>query len=83
MRDNKPQRCVQKHKSLKVPRNATNREKHINEASKLTLANNLFEISWKTTQRLLSNWNICFNIFNKRTDDKSLCNLNKINDIVM
>ena len=32
---------------------------------------------------MLSNWKICFNIFNKRTDDKSLCNLNKINDIVM
>ena len=39
VRDSKPQRCVQQHKSLKVPRNATNRNKHINEASKQTLAN--------------------------------------------
>ena len=34
MRDSKPQRCVQQHKLLKVTRNATNRDRHINEASK-------------------------------------------------
>ena len=34
MRDSKQQRCVQQHKSLNVNRNATNRDKHINEASK-------------------------------------------------
>ena len=42
MRDSKPQRCVQHHKSLKVTQNAINRHKHINEASKQTFANNLF-----------------------------------------
>ena len=35
-RDSKPQRCVQQHKWLKVTRNAVNRDKHINEASKQT-----------------------------------------------
>ena len=38
MRDSKPQRCVQQHKSLKATRNLTNRDKHINEASKQTFA---------------------------------------------
>ena len=37
MRDMEPQRCVPHHKSLKVTRNATNRNKHLNEASKQTL----------------------------------------------
>ena len=41
MRDNKPQRCVQQYKSLKVTQKATNRDKHINEASKRSFANNL------------------------------------------
>ena len=34
MRDSKPQRCVQQHKSLEVTGNATNQDKHIYEASK-------------------------------------------------
>ena len=42
MRDIKPQRFVQLLKLLKVTRNATNLNKHINEASKQTFANNLF-----------------------------------------
>ena len=40
MRDSKPQRCAQQHKSLKVTRNATNRDQHIKEASKQTFAKN-------------------------------------------
>ena len=36
MRNSKPQRCIQQHKSLKMTRNPTNRDKHINEASKQT-----------------------------------------------
>ena len=36
MRDKKPQRCVQQHKSLNAIRNARNRNKHINEGSKQT-----------------------------------------------
>ena len=39
MRDSKPQRCVQPHNSVKVTRNATNRDKHINEASKQIFLN--------------------------------------------
>ena len=42
MRDSKPQRCVQQHKLLKMTQSATNRDNHINEASKQTFANNLF-----------------------------------------
>ena len=66
-RDGKPQRCVQQHKSLKVTRNATNRDKHINEASKQIFANNLFKISCKSMQSMLSNWKIVFNVMNIRT----------------
>ena len=83
MRDSKPQRCVQQHKSLKVTRNATNRDKHINEASKQTFANNLFKMLCKYTHGMLSNWKICFNVINIRTYDESLCNLGKINETVM
>ena len=78
MRDNKPQRCVQQHKSLKVTRNTTNRDKHINETSKQAFANNLFNISCKYTQSMLSNWKICFNVFNIRTYGELLCNLAKL-----
>ena len=56
MRDSRPQRCVQQHKSLKVTQNATNRGKHIHEASKQSFANNLFKISLKYTQGMFSNW---------------------------
>ena len=62
MRDSK-----QQHKLLKVTRNTTNRDKHINEASKQAFANNLFELSWKYTQIMLFKWKICFNVFNIRT----------------
>ena len=59
MRENRPQQ-----KSLKVTRNASSRNKHINEASKQSFANNLIKISCKHTQGMLSNWKICFNVFN-------------------
>ena len=59
MRDSKPQRCVQHHKLLKVTQNAINRDKHINEASKHTFANNLFEILCKYTQGMVFNRNSC------------------------
>ena len=58
-RENRPQQ-----KSFKVKRNATNRNKHINEASKQIFANNFIKISCKHTQGMLSKWKICFNNFN-------------------
>ena len=48
-RENRPQQ-----KSFKVKRNATNRNKHINETSKQSFANNFIKISCKHTQRMLS-----------------------------
>ena len=75
MRDSK-----QQHKLLKVTRNTTNRDKHINEASKQAFANNLFELSCKYTQDMLFKWKICFNVFNIRTYDEVLCNLSKISE---
>ena len=83
MRDSTPQGCVQHHKSLKVPRNGTNPDEHINEALKQTFANNLFKISCKYTQGMFSNWKICFNVINKRTYHEFLCILGKINETVM
>ena len=83
MRDSKPQCCFQQHKSLKVTRIPTNRNKHKNEASKETFATNLFKISCKYTQGMLSNWKICFNVINIRTYDKRLCNLSKNNETVV
>ena len=77
MRDSKPQRCVQQHKWLKLTRNLTNRNKHINEASKQTFANNIFKMSCKYMQSMLSNLKICFNVINLRIYDKKLCNLGK------
>ena len=77
VRDNKSQ-----HKSLKVTRNATNGDKHINEASSQIFANNLFKISCKYTQDMLSNWKICFIVINIRSYDEFLCNLNKSNETV-
>ena len=82
MRDSQPLRCVQQHKSLKVTRNATNRDKHINEASKQLFANNLFKISRKDRQGMLSNWKICFNVFNICTYEEVFFGLSKINEIV-
>ena len=78
MRDSKPQRCVQRHKSLKVTKIATNRDKHIMETSKRSFANNPFKIPRKYTQGMFSNWKICFNIFNLRTYGELLCNLAKL-----
>ena len=78
MRDNKTQRCVQQHKSLKVTRNATNKDKHINETSKQIFANNLFKLSYRYIKGMLSNWKICFNVINIRTYDEPLCDLSKI-----
>ena len=78
MRDSKPQRCVQQHKSFKVTRNAPNPNKHINEASKQAFAHNLFEKLCKYTQGMYSNWKICCNVINIRTCDELLCNLSKL-----
>ena len=61
MRDSKPQRCVQQHKSLKVKRNARNEDEQGCEAFKQTFANNLFKISFKYTQCMLSNRKFSFN----------------------
>ena len=80
MRDSKPQRDVQQHKLLEMPKIATNREKHINDASKQTFADNLFKMSFHYTQCMFSNWKICFNVINIRTYDKKLCNLSKKNE---
>ena len=66
MRDSKPQRCIQQHEMLKVTRNATNQDKHINEASKQNFAYTLFKLSCKYTQGMLSNWKVSFNVFNTR-----------------
>ena len=83
MRDSKPHRCFQQHKSIKTTRNATKQDKHINEASKQTFPNNLFQMSCKYTQGMLSDWKICFNVINVRTYDEFLCILGKINETVM
>ena len=55
MRDSKPQRCVRQHKSLKIPRNAPNWDKHINETLKQTFANNHFNYHANTRK-------VCFAI---------------------
>ena len=77
MRDSKPQ-----HNSLKVTGNAKNRDKHINEASKQTFANNLFEILCNYTQGMVFIPNICGNAFNIRDYDEFVCILSKINETV-
>ena len=66
---------------MKVTLNASNRDKHLNEASKQTFANNLFKILCKCAQGMLSNCKICFNL--KRTYDIEMCNLSKINETLM
>ena len=53
-------------------------KKHINEKSKHVFADNFFKISCKYTQDMLSNWKICFNVFNIRTYGEFLCNLAKL-----
>ena len=75
MRGSNPQRCVQLLNLLKVTRNPTNRDKHINEASKQTYATGPFKRSCKYTQGVFSNWKICFNVFHVRTFDKPLRDL--------
>ena len=82
MRESKPQRCLQQRKSLKVTRNETNRDKHLNEASKQTFFNNLFNMSCKYTQGMLSIWKVCFNVINTRTYDESLGNSGKYIEFV-
>ena len=83
MRDSTLQRDVQQHKLLEVTRFATNRDKHINEASKQTFANYLFKMSFIYTQCMLSNRKICFNVINRLTYRELLGNLSKNNDTVM
>ena len=83
MRKSKLQSCFEQHKSLKVTQNATNRDKHINETTKQIFSFNLFKVSCKYTQGMLSNSKICYNVFNLQTYDELLCNLCKNNDIVM
>ena len=61
MFDCKPQRCVQQHKSLKVTQNATNRDKHKNEAFKQIFAKNLFKKSCEYTRGVPFILKICFN----------------------
>ena len=82
MRDSKQQRCAQQHAALKLPRNAKNGDKHINEASKQTFANNLFKISFKTRQSVFSIRSIYFNAFNIRNYDKVECILIQIDETV-
>ena len=82
MRDNKQQRCVQQHKSLKVTRNATNGDKHINEAFEKSFAITQFTISSKCAQGMLSYWKIFFNAFNIRVYDEVLKALSQINETV-
>ena len=83
MHDSRQQCCIQQHRSLKMNRNAINRDKHINEAAKQTFANNFFKVSCKYIQGMFSNWKICFNVINIRTYHESLSNLSKINETVM
>ena len=64
-----------------MTRNATNGDKHINEATKQTFANNLFKISCKYTQGKLSNRKICFNVLSKQYYNNVLCILSKINEV--
>ena len=81
MHDSKPQSCVQQHKSFKLTRNATNLNKHMNEASKQTIANNLFKTSCKCTQGMFSIWKICFHVINKRTYNEPLCTLSQLSKL--
>ena len=82
MGESKPQSCFEQHNSLKVTQNATNRDKHINEASKQIFAINVFKVPCKYTHGMLSNSKICFNVSNLRAYDEFLCNLCKTIDTV-
>ena len=77
MGDSQPKRFAQQHRSLKVTRNATNEDKHVNEASKQIFASNLFTISRKYTHSMLSDRKICFNALNIQNYDDFLCDLSK------
>ena len=67
MHDSKPQ-----YNLLKVTGNAKIRDKHINEESKQTFANNITKISCKHTQGMLPTLKICFNVINTKTYDELL-----------
>ena len=71
MHDSKPQ-----HNSLKVTGNAKNRDKHINEASKQTFANNLFKILCKHARYAFQLENL-FQCNQYKTYDELLWNLSK------
>ena len=66
-----------------MTRNATNQDKHINEASKQTLPNILIKMSCKYTQGMFYNWKFCFNVIKIQIYDKKLCHLSKINKKIM
>ena len=70
MRDSKPQRCVQHHKSLEVTQNAINRDKPINEAFKQIFANNLVKISYKNMQGKPFNWNVFVSMYSHNELDQ-------------
>ena len=61
-----------------MTKQATNRDKHINEKSEQIFADNFFKISCKDTQDMFPDWKICFNVFNIRTYGEFLCNLAKL-----
>ena len=79
MRESEPESCAQQHRMLKVTINPTNRDKHINEASKQVFVDNLFKKSSKYTQGMLSSWKICFNTFKIQNYDDCFCILNETN----
>ena len=82
MRDSKPQCYVQQLERLKGTRNATNGDKHRNEATKQTFTNSLFKILCKYTQGMLSNRKICFNVLSKQYYNDVLFVLSEINESV-
>ena len=78
MRNSKPQ-----HKSVKVTRNATNRNNYINEASKPNFAKIFFKLSNHSyTQGMPFNGKICFIVFNKRNYDEMFCNFKNYKETV-
>ena len=61
-----------------MTRNETNGDKHINEATKQIFASNLFKLSRKYTQGMLSNPRICFNALKIRNYHQFFCLLSEI-----
>ena len=49
---------------------ATNRDKHINEASRQAFSNNLFKKSCNYMQGILFIWKVCFNVLTKENYDQ-------------